>query len=280
MWVIVSIFAVLALVGLFIKKSQERQAAQDYAQRVIAEKEAKEAERQKEVFAKMEAEKARKDAEEKHRIEEEKRKKNEIKISVPSSVEKERLVYKYDLVSLDLYPEADEIAGSAREHNSFEFSLDVCSDKTTFILCGQPFGVLSSGRLAQMIFDFENRGDTVKAWLQKYDEDGGFAFLAFYQDEEKKYASRSSNTYKLTRYAANAIQENIAFSSPGDRLEIEEDDDDEEKLWVTDGLNRLGLLPKTAANKYLDEGAAAVFLSSVEYDEDRDKHVPIVKIYW
>ena len=280
MWKILVIFAVLAVIGFVVKKSQERQAAQDYTQRVIAEKEAAEAERQKEVFAKMEAEKARRAAEEKRRIEEEERKKKEIKISVPSSIGKERLVYKYDLVSLDLFPEADEIAGTARENNSFEFSFEVCSDKTTFILCGQAFGVLSAGRLAQMIYDFDNRGDTVKAWLQQYGDDGGFAFLAFYQDEEKKYASRSSNTYKLTRYAANSIQENIFLSSPGDRLVIEEDEEDEEKLWVSDGLNRLGLLPKTASNKYLDEGAAAVFLSSVEYDEDRDKHVPIVKIYW
>ena len=34
------------------------------------------------------------------------------------------------------------------------------------------------------------------------------------------------------------------------------------------------------AQRYFDEGAAAVFVDHVDYDNEKDRSIPYVKIYW
>lgn len=204
--------------------------------------------------------------------------KDVFKIFVPNIVGKEILVYKYNMVSLDLSPDAERLAQIIMESESTNLSVDVSKDIVTFSHSGIVFGSLSSGRLFDMISDFTNNCNTVKAWFQEYSENGGFVYLAFYQDFDKKYHYRESGVYKLSRYASNDIQDTVCFSSPGTVLEIEEDD--EGILWVTYESERFGCLPKSASDKHLDEGSAAILLESVDYDEERGMYVPFVKIYW
>lgn len=140
----------------------------------------------------------------------------------------------------------------------------------------------------QKFADLLERYDMVKDWLERKDpmliylgnlgDSGNYAAIAFYRDEQKRLAYREQQTVRLTAYASKDHQDAILAREAGDKLDLE-GDDLEDGVEVCYG-DTLGKLPKAAAKRYIEEGCAGVFLDRVDYDDEKDKYIPYVKIYW
>lgn len=148
------------------------------------------------------------------------------------------------------------------------------------IFCGTTrFGVLTER--VEMVRDWLSRGDLVRVWLEKYSDNEHVVFLAFYRDEEKRLAYRECTTsIKLVRCRNQEAQLNMIGLDPGDKLSFEEDVDSDgnDIVWIDCG-GVIGALPKKYAERYLSEGAAAVFVDYIDANSE-DKTIPFVKIYW
>lgn len=97
--------------------------------------------------------------------------------------------------------------------------------------------------------------------------------VAFYKDKQQEMQWRAQEVVKLVAYSGNEAQESLSCAFPGEEVYL---DDDGESVLVED----VGRLPKKVADKYIKEGAAGCFIDHIDYDDEKDKYIPYVKIYW
>lgn len=97
--------------------------------------------------------------------------------------------------------------------------------------------------------------------------------VAFYKDKQPEMKWRDHEVIKLVAYSGREAQESLSCAFPGQEVDL---DDDGDVVLVGD----MGKLPKKAAEKYIEEGAAGCFIDRIEYDEEKDKYIPYVVIYW
>ncbi len=201
-------------------------------------------------------------------------------ITVPKRVGNQILLYYYHKVRFRPNENAQTIAEQIAASSKFELSIAMDDNRAVLSSCTGCLGTLMDR--TNMVRDWLSRGDLVRVWLEHCGDHENVVFLAFYRDEEKRLSDHEcSASIKLIRYQNQDAQFNMLGLDPGDKLSFEEDIDHNgnEIVWVADG-GAIGALPKTYAQRYLSEGASAVFLDHIEEDVENFKSIPFVKIYW
>lgn len=204
-----------------------------------------------------------------------------IDVYVPDRIGELLRVYHYSRVPFEPTTDAETEVEKMQAEKKWELTAEA-DGKTVYIKHNDVrIGVMKSRE--DMIRDWLRRNDLVKIWLESFGKNGDYVTLAFYRDEQKRLSYRENTVVKLTRYAKSEIQDTIMSVQDGSMLDFDEDysyDLPEDTVMVTYEGVSIGALPKKIANRYLDEGAAAVFFDHSDYDIEKDKEIPYVKIYW
>ena len=159
-----------------------------------------------------------------------------------------------------------------QEINDWKLGVNNDGDIMTLTYHGLPFGIVKNQKRADMLKDWIARNDPFLIYLSHYGTPNTAA-MVFYRDDEARLSYRESSIVKLTRYSNEDAQLSISILENREPLDFDEED---EAVAISD----IGYLPKSAASKYFEEGAAGVFLDHVDYDDEKDKYIPYVKIYW
>ena len=197
-------------------------------------------------------------------------------VTIPDRIGSCLRVYYYPKLKISPAPSAEDQAKNMQETGDWKLEPVEAESGVNLLYHGEVFALLLDK--VDMVKDWLKRGDPMIAILSNLGDSGNLAAIAFYRDEEKRLASRNFDIVKLTRYANEDAQFNLAGLQPGDKLELEEDYEREDAVNVLYGAE-IGALPKKYAKKYIDEGCAGVFLDHIDTD-DNYKDVPYVKIYW
>lgn len=138
------------------------------------------------------------------------------------------------------------------------------------------FGRIRDEKKMEMVRDFMKRGDPVGAVLR---EDAATVDLLFFRDRRKGQEWREQTVVKLTGCKSKACQEWITLLTPGDEVEVEEDDEHEGRVNVSQCGNLIGRLPAAAAKRWLEEEGVLTVVESVDMDDNAD-YYPSIRIYW
>lgn len=153
-------------------------------------------------------------------------------------------------------------------------------DKIILKANGREFGYVGDAKKAEMLSDWKQNGDPVKAVLLA---DGDHINLLFYKDLRKHAGNREQTVTPLTDYNGSAKQRTIRRLSAGDELELEEDYDHEGNVTVSYMGSAIGALPAEHFKKYMEHGAYAAFVESLEDEHDDNCGLickPAIRIYW
>lgn len=195
-------------------------------------------------------------------------------LEIPSRIGNLSRVYCYTNVKYAPSEDAEDIANSMVADRQYELMLSEDSDTFLVSYNGRTIGTLIDR--VDMVRDWLKRKDIVRCWLKNCGESGHLVALAFYRDEQARYSYGENKVYKLVRYANQDAQDMLVYYSDGDKVTLTEDTFCEDVV----NVEGIGDLPKKAAQRYIDEGAAAAFIDHIDYDDEKDKYIPYVKIYW
>ena len=195
----------------------------------------------------------------------------------------DNLVLKY-YYSVKYIPseKAESIALKMRDTESFEFDITIKNDKIYAFYDGEEFGEIIEKQ--RMIKDWLAKNDLLKVYFQYYSEEVEKCkvFICFYRDEQALYSKRENTIIKLTNYKNEDARTGQIGLEDGALLDFDTDIDfeaPEDTVWITYVGCEIGRLPKKYANKYLAQGASAVFFDHFDVDENYED-IPYVKIYW
>lgn len=197
-------------------------------------------------------------------------------VTIPARMGDCILTHSYPEVKIQPAEDAVEIAEEMQASGSWALDAVATVDGVELRYQGRKFADLLER--CDMVRDWLERGDPMLIYLANIGASGDYVFLAFFRDEQKRLAHREQQVVRLTAYASEEHQDAIIAREAGDKLDLKGDDPDD-GVEVCYG-DVLGKLPKAAARRYLDEGCAGVFLDHVDYDDEKDKYIPYVKIYW
>lgn len=202
-------------------------------------------------------------------------------IDIPKVIDNLVLVYCYINVAFKPCDSSESAVQSMKADNKYELS--IVQDETSFCVEYNNTRLGTITDRVDMVRDWLKRNDLIRSWLTNYGESGNTIALAFYRDEQARLSYRETSVVKLTRCYNEEMQDMVRTLQVGEKLDLEESSNWE----VPDGTVEVtvlgalvGALPKKAANRYLDEGAAAAFVDHIDYDYEKDKDIPYIKIYW
>ena len=66
----------------------------------------------------------------------------------------------------------------------------------------------------------------------------------------------------------------------GEKVDLEEDYDGDDSVIVSSVGMEIGHLPKKQARKFVADGCAGAFVEEIEYDDEKDRYIPHIRIYW
>lgn len=149
--------------------------------------------------------------------------------------------YKYDSVEVDRSKSSfDEIF----DGDKVDIKCDnIDNNVIVSLLFNEEYvGFISDQRISEMIYDFLNRGEPVKAMVKiSYDKKLS-AKIYFYKKVSDYLPGIAPFIVKLTRSGSEEIQENIFNSHVGESVTIELEDD---KYWVWGTNYELGCIPNS-----------------------------------
>lgn len=190
-------------------------------------------------------------------------------------------VYFYADLRVDLTTEAMQIAEKMQSDNKWTFDVANKSEEIELSYNGELFGKLCDK--SDMVADWLKRGDPLIIGLKTISDDANLpcqAFAAFYRDEKKRLANRENEVVKLVKYTNKDIQENICYMHEGEKVDLEEDYDGDDSVIVSSVGMEIGHLPKKQARKFVADGCAGAFVEEIEYDDEKDRYIPHIRIYW
>lgn len=206
---------------------------------------------------------------------------DKVDVYVPSVIDRNVLVYKYWGVEFSPFESASSEVSLMIESKDWKLSLSKDGDDILLSHNGEKIGSLTGRK--NMVIDWIDKNDPVRAWLNSFGKSGNTVFLAFYRDEQERLSKNHDfDIIKLTNYANNDAQFAMSGLEDGVKLDFDENyeyDAPEGTVWVSFGAP-IGRLPKRFAKKYLENGAEAVFLDHIDYDIEKEKDVPYVIIFW
>lgn len=195
---------------------------------------------------------------------------------VPKHIDGVPIVYRYyDIRISDVNKEVYNLIS---ESGSFELSASEQDGQISFYWNGSFYATLTDQAHSSMLLDWIHSGEPYKA----YASGDQTVYLAFYRNKREKLAHRDQSIVKLTAYSSCSKQDEISCLDSMDELTLSEDYNDNGNLFVSveSSGDEIGKLPKSIAKKYVDEGASACFFEKAEYDEESDKYIPYVRIFW
>ncbi len=199
---------------------------------------------------------------------------------IPKLIGEEVQLYRYGSVPFIQAKNAAAEIAKMKNAKSRDLDYKIQDENCVLLHDGVLIGTLTERY--DMICDWHARGDTIKILLQSYCENGTATVnIGFYRNEEARLSYRETTTVKLIGYAGGDAQ--MELSSASERMlltAVEDEDSNGNDIISILADDIIGRLPKKVAAKYLSEGAAKIFLDRVEYDEEKDKYIPYVKIYW
>lgn len=196
----------------------------------------------------------------------------------PHLLNGQNLVYQYGGVSAIPNAETRRLASEIASSESWELEFLQKDDQIFLLKDGVTLGQLAER--VEMVSDWLQRQELVRVFLNRLDSASNLQVqLAFYRDEKKRLSHRETTICKLTHCGGEDRQMEISCLEVGELLSFEEDFDSNDLVWIV-ASDYIGALPKRIASRYLDEGAAAVFVEALETNEETYKITPHVKIYW
>lgn len=195
----------------------------------------------------------------------------------------------------------DEIDGAtvAYQYEEVVFALDCAEDPDPYMAKELRFernaskilvkhdsiqiGFLKPGKITDMVRDWLNRGDPIRAFLTAYDQDesSGEFTIVFYRDALKHAKRRGTavKEYKLTGNKSAAAQEECCYASIDDRCTIEYDYDKEKYAVHDETYSLYGYLPAAGAKFFEEHDSNCIaVVTNVELD-DEDRTVIYVALY-
>lgn len=204
-------------------------------------------------------------------------------IYVPGIIGNKALIYKYYDIKFAPTNKAYQIARQMNDKNDMELNYKIDdSGKIHLEKYNTDMGVVLDR--TDMINDWAKRNDLIRFWLSDIENGKNILVVAFYRDEQARLKHCDTNIVKLTNCYSEDSQMEITCLEKGVKLDFDDNyiDDytDDDSVHIVNEGQSIGKLPKKYADKYLDEGAAAVFLDHVDYNNETDKETPYVIIYW
>lgn len=202
-------------------------------------------------------------------------------VVIPDRIDQYYKIYDYSKIPFSPSEKARVCAANMRAANNWSLTIVVESEHINLYFNNDFFGELLDKK--QMVMGWYQKPDKmIKVWLGNIGDSGNYVRLVFYRDEESYLAGRETTVVKLTNCLNQDAQDSMIGLSDGDKLDFDTEYDFEapdDTVWVTSG-SAIGRLPKRIAKRYLDEGAKAIFLDHLDYDYEKEKDIPYVKIYW
>lgn len=196
-----------------------------------------------------------------------------VDIIIPDRIGSAFRKYYYSDIAFNPFPTAEQLALEMQQTNDWSLEAVKAGGGISLNYHGRPLGVLDNADKAKMMSDWIERGEPFLVFLSHYGEKNTVG-IAFYLDEQSRLNYRESTVSKLTRYAGEDAQFSLSLMSDGEPLDFDEEDDG------VVAISDIGYLPKSVAARYNQEGAAGVFIDHIDYDDEKDKYIPYVKIYW
>lgn len=204
--------------------------------------------------------------------------KEEVEFRLPDTIDGATVAYTYEKVvfKLTLVDDPDPFIAKPLEFEKKTDKIHVVCEDTEI-------GYLKSGKITDMVRDWLDRGDPLRAFLTAYDTDDatGEFIIVFYRDALKHAKRRgvAHKEYKLTGNKSAAIQEECYLASVGDRCEIEYDYDKEKYAVRDETYTLFGYLPAAGQKFYEEHDCDCIaVVTNVEYD-DEDRTVIYVELY-
>ncbi|WP_085833840.1 hypothetical protein [Clostridium merdae] len=193
-------------------------------------------------------------------------------IRIPDTIGEYKLEYNYRDLPFNVLGDLSSAVGG----EELTFSIE---PEETYIYIGDILiGSMQENRQKDMIRDFINRSEPIKAVLSAYDgELSAKMFIAFYRTPKYKRLMEKGakfTSYKLTGTNKSEFQDNIALCSVGESVEYSYDFE-KEKYLAACGLD-IGYFPKKL-NELL-ESEPEVFVQSIEEDVD-GKYTVVVSVF-
>ena len=159
-----------------------------------------------------------------------------------------------------------------------ELMLSVSDEHITVKFHSIPIGHLRENRLAEMVRDWNKKGDPYKAYFLENTDDGPMIALFFYSDVIGKFLQKNPGAKLIT---LTGKQDDLAFYDVGDKCEIESDTEDPDKYIVTCDDATIGRFP-AAGISYAEEHNCSpedlfVIIAEVEYDIEKERD--IISVY-
>ena len=201
-----------------------------------------------------------------------------VEFHLPKVIDGATVAYQYEEVVFALDCAEDPDPYMAKE---LHFEKD--ADKIRVAHESVQIGFLKPGKITDMIRDWLNRGDPIRAFLTGYntDESTGHFIIVFYRDALKHAKRRGAavKEYKLTGNKSAAAQEECCCASVNDRCTIEYDYDKEKYAVHDETYSLYGYLPAAGAKFFEEHDSNCVaVVSNVELD-DEDRKVIYVELY-
>lgn len=204
--------------------------------------------------------------------------KDVVEFHLPDTIDGATVAYQYEEVVFALDCAEDPDPYMAKELH-FENDADKIYVKHESVR----IGCLKPGKITDMIRDWLERGDPIRAFLTGYDtnESTGHFIIVFYRDALKHAMRRSTSSkeFKLVGNKSADVQELCHYASKGDRCSIEYDYDKEKYAVYDETYTLYGYLP-AAGTKYYEEcdDSCIAVVSNVELD-DEDRTVIYVTLF-
>lgn len=201
-----------------------------------------------------------------------------VEFHLPDTIDRATVAYQYEEVVFAL-----DCAEDPDPYMAKELHFEKASDKIHVKHEAVQIGSLKPGKITDMIRDWLERGDPIRAFLTGYntDESTGHFIIVFYRDALKHAKRRGAavKEYKLTGNKSAAAQEECCYASIDDRCTIEYDYDKEKYAVHDETYSLYGYLPAAGAKFFEEHDSNCVaVVSNVELD-DEDRKVIYVELY-
>ena len=209
--------------------------------------------------------------------------KKPLDIVIPSNIDNAKLFYHYDAEKAKNV-DYDAVMKMVSKKD-WELEARLVDGVVWLTAKGAPVMQLESDFRANMLSDWIKRGDPYKIYIKNVNTETKevLVYLAFYRTVESQMQGRESQVVKLTGTSGEERQGTIYLLNKDDELDIDSEytnDGDVRYIVTTLGGDPVGRLPKSVQARLADETYEACYVDHVAYDEDRDRYIPYIRIYW
>lgn len=204
-------------------------------------------------------------------------------IKIPNKIDNQRIAYKYSKVPLSNLDFS--VVKDAVDNHAWKMDVQISEDVCIVIHNEKALGKIQNSKYTRMISDWIRNDEPFLVYLENVDDENLTAavFIVFYRDKQKYMQNREQTVVKLTAYSSESKQFIIGALENGEELDVDSEynlNTGKEYVSVSSVGDEIGRLPKKISDRFLEEGIAGCFFEKSEYDDEKDKEIPFVRIYW